>query len=147
MDSQETVGISATMCEEMIVPAYRKVMDCYGLLSYGCCEPVDSFWGSVSQFPNLRKVSISAWCDEQFMGNVLQDSGVIYQRKPSPNFVGIGKELDEDGFRNHIIKTLKAAKGCNLEITFRDVYNLDGNLGKPKRAVEITREAIEEHWQ
>lgn len=147
LDSQETVNISGDMFAEFFAPYYKKVADIFGLVSYGCCEPVHSFWDrSISLMGNLRKVSISPWCDEEFMGERLRGSNIIYLRKPSPNFVGVGKELDENAFRLHIQKTLKAAKGCHLEISFRDTYNLSGNLDKPRRAVEITREEIEKHW-
>jgi len=148
MDSQETVSISPDMFHEFFFPYYKKVADNFGLLSYGCCEAVHSFWDkSLSKFENLRKISISPWCDEQFMGEKLTGSNVIYQRKPSPNFIGVDVELNEDGFREHIRATLNAAKGCKLEISFRDVYNLSGRLDKPRRAVEITREEIENNWQ
>lgn len=148
MDSQETVGISPEQYGEYIFPYYKKVTELYGLLSYGCCEPVNTIWKDyLSKFPNLRKISISPWCDEEYMGEQLKNSRVIYQRKPSPNFVGVEKELDEAAFREHIGTTLKAATGCKLEITFRDVYNLHGVFDKPKRAVEIVRQEIERYWR
>ncbi len=144
MDSQETVGISPEMFDEFFFPYYKKVADQYGLLSYGCCEPVSGFWErSLSRFTNLRKISISPWCDEEYMGKQLSGKKIIYHRKPSPNFVGVGEALDEEGFRNHIRKTVRASKNCFLEISFRDVYNLNGNLDKPRRAVEITRQELE----
>ncbi len=149
MDSQETVGISPEMFDEFYFPAYKRIASLFGRLSYGCCEPVHSFWEkSLSKLTNLRKISISPWCDEEYMGAQLRGTGIVYQRKPSPLFIG-GTEyaLDEDGFREHIRKTMRAAKGCILEITFRDTYTLNGNLNKPRRAVEIVREEIENTWQ
>ncbi len=147
MDSQETVGISQDMFDEFIFPYYKMIADRYGRLSYGCCEPVSAFWEkSISRFENLRKISISPWCDEQYMGERLKGTGIIYQRKPSPNYVGLGAELDEDAFRSHIKNTLNCAKGCKLEFSFRDTYNLDGRMNKPRRAVEIVREEIENCW-
>jgi hypothetical protein len=148
MDSQETVGISSDMFDEFFFPYYKKIADYYGLISWGCCEPAHPFWEkSLSKLSNLRKISISPWCDEEYMGEQLRGRDVIYHRKPSPNFIGVGKELDETGFREHIRKTLTAAKGCKLEISFRDVYNLEGNLNKPRRAIEITREEIGNNWE
>ncbi|HIS78109.1 MAG TPA: hypothetical protein IAD03_01950 [Candidatus Caccousia stercoris] len=41
MDSQETVSISPDMYGEFIFPYYKKIAQTFGLLSYGCCEPVD----------------------------------------------------------------------------------------------------------
>ena len=148
MDSQETVGISPAMFEEFIFPCYRKIAEQFGLLSYGCCEPVDPIWDScISKLPNLRKVSISPWCNEEFMGERLRGGRVIYQRKPSPNFLGVDPVLDEEAFRQHIRKTLLAARGCKLEITQRDVYTIHHNIPKARRYVQIIREEIEDHWK
>ena len=150
MDSQETVGVSKEMFHEFFFPYYKQISENFGLLSYGCCEPVDTFWeDSISKFENLRKVSISPWCDEEKMGEYLRErKNVIYQRKPSPLYIGgTEKELDEEAFREHIRKTMKAARGCKLEITFRDTYTLNGNFNKPRRAVEIVREEIVNTWQ
>jgi len=147
MDSQETVGIGADMFDEFFFPYYKKVADYFGLLSYGCCEPVHGIWRSLSKFTNLRKISISPWCDEEYMGEALRGRDVIYLRKPSPNYIGVGKNLDEADFREHVRKTLYAANGCKLEFAFRDVYTLDGNLSKPKRVVAIVREEIENLWR
>jgi len=147
MDSQETVGVDPHMFEELIFPAYRKVADRYGMLSYGCCEPVDGIWDNcLSHLPNLRKVSISAWCNEEAIGEKLRGTKTIYFRKPSPNYLGVGAELDEDGWRAHMRHTMKAARGCQLEIAQRDVYTVTGNLPKIKRFIEIAREAIAQDW-
>lgn len=147
MDSQETVGISPEMYEEFIFPCYKKISSQYGILSYGCCEPVHPIWDNcISKLENLRKVSISPWCDEQFMGERLRGGKVIYQRKPSPNFLGVGTELDEEAFRKHMDETLEAAKGCKLEITQRDVYMINKDISKARRYVSIIREEIAKHW-
>lgn len=147
MDSQESAGISPEMYREFVFPYYKKISDMYGLFSYGCCEAVDPIWDDcISKCENLRKISISPWCNETFMGEQLRDNKVIYHRKPSPNFLGIGYAFDENAWREHIMMTLNAAKDCKLEITQRDVYTLAGNVHKPRRAVEIVRELIEEHW-
>ena len=148
MDSQETVGISPQMYEEFIFPCYKKISEQYGLLSYGCCEPVDPIWDNcISKLENLRKVSISPWCNEEFMGERLQGSKVIFHRKPSPNFLGVNPTLDEDAVRAHIRKSLQAARGCKMEITQRDVYTIHNDIAKARRYVEIIRQEIENHWK
>jgi hypothetical protein len=147
LDSQETVGISPDMFNEFIFPYYKKISDIFGLLSYGCCEPVDPIYDScLINCKNLRKLSISPWCNEEYMGERLKNSNTIFHRKPSPNYLGVGFELDESGWREHIRKTLKAANGCKVEITQRDVYTLNGNLQKIKRAAQIIREEIQNNW-
>lgn len=146
MDSQETVGISPDMFREFIFPCYKRIAGIMGRLSYGCCEPVSAFWDDIKTLPNLKKVSISPWCDEEFMASELKNSGIIYHRKPSPNFLGVGENLDENAFREHIEKTLTTARGCNVEITQRDVYTVNNDINKVKRYVEIIRESIENKW-
>jgi len=146
LDSQETVGVSPVMFEEMIFPYYKMIAEEYGLLSYGCCEPVHPFWNCLSKLDNLRKITISPWCDEEYMGAALRNRNIIYHRKPSSNFLGLGDTLDEDAFREHITKTLKAAQGCTLEITQRDIYTIHRNEAKVRRYMEIIREQIINHW-
>lgn len=144
MDSQETVGLSPQMYEEFIFPCYKKIAEQYGLLSYGCCEPVHPIWENcISKLENLRKVSISPWCDEEFMGEQLRNRNVIFHRKPSPNYLGVGTSLDEEAVRKSIRKTLEAARGCKLEITQRDVYTINNDLVKAKRYVDIIKDEIE----
>lgn len=148
MDSQETVGISPEMYEEFIFPCYQKISQQYGMLSYGCCEPVDPIWDScISKLENLRKVSISPWCNEEFMGERLRGSNIIFHRKPSPNFLGVGANLDEEAFRQHIRKSLLAASGCEMEITQRDVYTINHDEKKARRYVEIIRQEIADNWK
>ena len=147
MDSQETVGLSPDMFGEFIFPYYKKIANEFGLLSYGCCEPVHPVWDKyIGTLNNLRKVSISPWCDEEMMGERLKGSRIIFHRKPSPNFLGVGTILDEAGVRQHIDKTLHAAKGCHLEFTQRDVYTINHDEAKARRYIEIIREEIEKYW-
>lgn len=140
MNSQETVSISPDMYGEFIFPYYAETAKEFGLLYYGCCEPVHPIWKDyVSKLPNLRKVSISPWCDEAVMAEYLTGANVIYSRKPSPNFLGVTPEFDEEAFTAYVKNTVELTKGCHTEFIFRDVYTLHGNTEKARRAVEIVR--------
>lgn len=147
MDSQETVSISPEMYEEFVFPTYKKISEVFGLFSYGCCEPVDPIWDNcISTLKNLRKVSISPWCNEEFMGQKLRGGNVIFHRKPSPNYLGVEKNLDEADFRKHIRASIIAAKGCKMEITQRDVYTINHDEQKARRYIELIREEISNLW-
>lgn len=146
-NAQSVIGISPAMYGEFLFPFYRELAQRFGLVYYGCCEPVHPIWDDfIRHLPGLRKVSISAWCDEAFMGERLRDRSVIYSRKPFPNFIGVGSRLDEAAYREHMATTLNAARGCQLEIIYRDIYTLGGDLTKPVRAIQIARELIESMW-
>lgn len=142
-NSQETLGVSPAVFKEFFYPSYRKLAEMGGLVYYGCCEPVHNLWlDCLENLPNLRKVSISKWCDEEFMGEMLRGKRIIYCRKPDPNFIGVGRELDESAYKVHISKTLEAAKGCELEFSFRDIYTQGGNPNKFNHAIKILRKLI-----
>ena len=143
LNSQETVCISPQMYHDFVFPSYERLAKHFGLVYYGCCEPVDPIWDDVRTLHGLRKVSISPWCNEEAMGERLRGSSVIYSRKPSPNFLGVGSTLDEDAYAAHIRRTLECARGCQLEFIHRDIYTLDGNPGKIGRAVRILRREID----
>ena len=142
MDAQEAAGISPAMYHEFVYPYYKRISRRFGHLSYGCCEAVHPIWEDVSSFDNLRKVSISPWCDEVRMGEALRGRRVVYLRKPSSNFLGVGGALDESAVREYIKATLRAARGCVIEFIQRDVYTISGNVSKVQRYVQILRESI-----
>ena len=142
-NSQETVGISPEQFHEFCTPYYRDVCEPFGLLYYGCCEPTHTFWEDIRQFPHLKKVSINRWTDQQFMGDALRGSGIVFSRKPDPNFLGVDVVLNEEAWGAHIRETLDATRDVFTEIIIRDVYTLHGNLNKGRRAVEIARQEIE----
>jgi len=146
MDSQETTGISPAMFGEFIAPYYKRIIKRFGLLSYGCCEAVHKLWEPfLSKLDNLRKVSISPWCDEESMGDRLRGRNIVYLRKVSPNFLSIGANLDEESLRDHVMKTVSASKGCFLELIQNDVHRINGSSEKVKRFVNILRECSESH--
>ncbi|MBP3428213.1 MAG: hypothetical protein J6M47_08130 [Clostridia bacterium] len=145
MDSQETAGISPHLYAELVFPYYREMMEQFGLVSYGCCEASHPIWDNcLSKVKNLRKVSISPWCDEEFMGERLQGTGVTYLRKPPATILGMDTPvLDEEATLACFRRTAKAAKGCKLEIAQRDVYMVGHSAEKVRRFVELARIGLE----
>lgn len=145
MDSQETAGISPAMYRDLVFPSYQKLMNHFGLISYGCCEPVHAIWDHcLSTLPHLRKVSISPWCDEALMGERLRGTGITYLRKPPATLLGMDTpELDETAVLDCFRKTAEAAKDCKLEIAQRDVYMVGHSAQKVKRYVELARIGLE----
>jgi hypothetical protein len=146
-NSQETVGISPAQFHEFCFPYYHDVCEPVGLLYYGCCEPAHPFWEDIRQLPHLKKVSISRWCDETFMGEALRGTEIVYSRKPNPNFLSVDEHLDEEAWAAHIRETLEATRGVFLEFIVRDVYTVHSNLDNARRAVEIARREIDRHYK
>ena len=143
-EAEETVGLSPRMFTEGILPYFRELGEMAGKIYYGCCEPMQDTLPAILQaLPRIGKVSVSPWSDEAKVAELLRGTGIVYSRKPRASLVGVAETLDEDAFRSHIAATLEAARGCPCEFIFRDIYTVHGNLGKIRRAVELTREVID----
>lgn len=89
----------------------------FGLIYYGCCEPLDSKAEILSRIPNLRKVSVSAWVNIEKAITGLGDNYVL-SRKPSPA-VFILWEAEEAERQLREFKA--AAKDCNVEFIMKDI--------------------------
>jgi len=149
MDSQETVGVSPELFHKFCFPYYRDLAELFGLVYWGCCEPVDPIWElSISKLPHLKAVSISRWADQRYMADVLDGQGIVFSRKPNPNLLGVDVNLDEAAWAAEIRATLAATAGKNIPVEFvvRDVYSLQGNLAKARRAVAIARAEIDQFF-
>ena len=144
-NSQETVGVSPRMFHEFCFPYYRDVVELMGLLYYGCCEPTHPYWEDLRKLPHLKKISISKWCDQKFMGEALKGTGIVFSRKPDPNMLATHVKLDEVRWAAHIRESLEAAPGIPKEFIIRDVYTVHGDLNNARRAVEVAREEIDRY--
>ena len=141
-ESQETVGISPKMFEEFIFPYQLPVIEKFGLSYYGCCEPVHNRWHVIKRIPNLRRVSVSPWCDEEKMADGLGQN-YIYCRKPNPTLIST-ENFDEKAIKDDIRTTLHHAKNCTLEFAMKDVHTLNDEPDRLGRWVALAREVCEE---
>jgi hypothetical protein len=148
MNAEEFNDVSPEMFQEFIIGPYSRLAACFGALSFGCCEAVHRFWeDSIERLPNLKKLSVSAWCDQEMIGERLSGKDIVFHRKPTANLLGVGNSLDEDAVRAHFTRTATAARGLRLEIAQRDVYRIGAGPEKVRRYVELIRECIEKSWK
>jgi hypothetical protein len=142
-ESQETTGISPEMFAEFVLPYQLPLLERFGLNSYGCCEPVHTRWKHIKKVPRLRRVSVSPWCDQEFMAEAL-GRDVIFSRKPNPALVCV--DFDEEVVRKDLRKTLEVAGDCVLEIVLKDTHTVQNKPERLQRWVEITREEIDRRY-
>lgn len=140
-ESQETVGVSPRMFEEFVFPYQLPIISRFGLSYYGCCEPVHARIHIIKRIPNLRRVSVSPWCDENKIAAAL-GRDYIYCRKPNPALISTAV-FDEDAIRADLRNTLRAAKDCPLEIVMKDVHTLADQPDRLGRWVQIARQEID----
>ncbi len=141
-ESQETVGVSPEQFEEFVIRYYRPIVARFGRTYYGCCEPVHDRWQHVETLANLKRVSISPWCNQCLMAEILGRC-YVFSRKPNPTLVST-PGFDEELIRADLINTMTTARNCNIEIVLKDVHTLCGKPERIARWVEIAREVAEE---
>jgi hypothetical protein len=137
-ESQESTIISPAMYKEFVLPYLARLSSRFGLIYYGCCEPVDDRLEMIMEaIPNLRSVSVSGWADFKKVGDLLGKK-YVYSRKPTPAYIS-GANPDWGLVEEDMKKTYAATKDCNVEILFRDLYTINGDRKRLKKWVDMTR--------
>jgi len=142
IESQETVGVGPDLYAEFIFPYEHALAQRFDGVYYGCCEPVHTRWHVLEGMDNLKRVSVSAWCDEDFMAEAC-GARYVYSRKPNPTLVSTVR-FDEEAIRADLRHTIAVTKAhhCSTEIIMKDVHTLNGEHDRLTRWVQIAREEI-----
>ncbi len=145
LESQETVGIGPEQFAEFIFPYQQALGERFGRSYYGCCEPVHNRWDSLRRLSNLKRVSISPWCDQEFMARQM-GKAYVFCRKPNPTLVST-EEFSEINIRADLRETLEITSryGCSVELVMKDVHTLSGEPDRLQRWTALARECIAEH--
>lgn len=137
-ESQEATIISPKMYKEFVLPYLAQLSSRFGLVYYGCCEPVDDRLELIMEaIPNLRSVSVSGWADFEKVGEMLGKK-YVYSRKPTPSYMS-GAQPDWELMEEDMKKTYAATKDCNVEILVRDLYTIEGDRPRLRKWVDMTK--------
>jgi len=137
-ESQESQGISPEMYGEFVLPYLAKLSEKFGLIYYGCCEAVDNKLEMImNAIPNLRSVSISGWSDFAKCAEMI-GKNYVFSRKPIPAHIS-GPTPHWDLMEKDMKDTYAVAKDCNVEILYRDVYTIDGDISRLRKWVDMTK--------
>jgi hypothetical protein len=145
IESQEAACISPSMFVDFFLPYLAEVAAKFGLVYYGCCEPVHDRWRQVVKaIPHVRAASVSPWCDKPAIAEMLGRTGV-FSRKPRPAPIS-GPSPDWEALEEDLVETVRAARGCCLELIFRDVYRIHGDRPRLRRWTELARDVISREY-
>ena len=137
-ESQETTSISPDMFKEFMLPYLAELSAKFGLIYYGCCEPVHDRLDLIMEaIPNLRSVSVSGWSDLARVAEMLGDR-YVYSRKPTPSLMSGANPL-WDLAKDDMAKTYRATKDSCVEILFRDLYSAGHERGRLAEWVKMTK--------
>jgi len=135
--------VSPAMFDEFEIELCMPLFERFGLVYYGCCDPLDKKMAQVRKIPNVRKVSMSPWVDEE-LGAAEIGGDYVYSRKPNPAFLA-WPEFNEEAAREHIRATVDicARHGCPLELIFKDISTVAYQPQRLWRWAEITMEEVQ----
>ncbi len=113
--------VSAAMHQEFELDYAREWYSRFGLVYYGCCEPLDGKMDIVRKIPNLRKISMSPWVDTDAAAERV-GGDFVFSRKPSPAFLAPDTwhpDQVEDDLRHTAERC--AVHGCPVEFILKDI--------------------------
>jgi hypothetical protein len=141
LESQETVGVGPDLFAEFIFPYQLSLAREFGKCYYGCCEPVHNRFHVLRNLPNLARISVSPWADQEAMAEACADR-IVFSRKPNPTLIST-PHFDEAAIRADLRQTLDVARGCRLEIVMKDVHTLQDQPERLPRWVALARAEAE----
>lgn len=132
--------VSPAMHEEYEIDICKPMYERFGLLYYGCCEPLHNKIDMVRKVKSIRKISCSPWCDIDIAAdNIAGD--YVFSCKSNPAFI-CGGDFHEDDIRKQLSAAKEACRRTNtpLEIILKDVSSLNGHLDYVDRWEKIAME-------
>ena len=132
--------VSPAMHQEFELQYVNPIFARYGLVYYGCCDPLDHKLEVIRKIPNLRKVSMSPWTQAERGAEGL-GRNFVFSSKPNPALLA-GIPFDEDAVRRELtgIKAACDRHGCPLELILKDISTVKYEPGRLFRWAEIAME-------
>jgi hypothetical protein len=124
---------------EYLLPYYRR----FGLVNYGCCEPLHRKIDLIRKIKNVRSISISPWADVRLAAEQMRGDYVM-ARKPSPSYVAMDR-LDEQAIVQETRETLQACtnNGTPCMFILKDITTVRHEPQRLTRWHDLVRTTIE----
>lgn len=142
--AQILASVSKQMRDEFDIEYMKETVGQCGLVYYGCCEPLDTMIDIVEKIPNIRKIGITPWANQEIAAEAINNK-YVFSSKPNPANVAVDS-LNEETVTNELSIILKACRknNCNVDITLKDIstinYNLDNIIKWEKTAMKMVND-------
>lgn len=142
--AQIFASVSPRMTEEFEIDYAKRFFEGFGLVYYGCCEPLHKKIDVIKKLPNLRKISVTPWADVDEAADRMGGEYVMAY-KPNPAFVAT-QTLDENAIENEIRRALTACRrnGISCEFTLKDISSIHRNPQNLEKWAEIAMRLVTE---
>ena len=112
-------AVSPNMHDEFEIEYVKDILGQFGLVYYGCCEPLEHKIHIVEKIPNVRKIGCTPWADVDICAERIGKKYVL-SSKPNPAHIA---HFDRDTVVGEITHILDACRrnGCAVDITLKDI--------------------------
>ena len=140
--AQMLATVSPAMFDAYEIEINMPLFERFGLVYYGCCDPLDRKMDQVRRIPNLRKVSISPWASTILSAEAI-GRDFVFSAKPNPTYLA---NFDEGAIRSEIKETIKVceANHCPLELILKDISTVGNEPERLWRWAQIVMEMVQQ---
>jgi hypothetical protein len=134
--------VSPAMHDEFEIEYMKPYYERFGLVNYGCCEPLHKKIDIIRKIKTVRCISMSPWANVDVAAEAMGRDYVM-ARKPNPAFVAMSS-LDEKIIEEETLKTLRAcrANGTPCAFILKDITTVRNEPQRLTRWYETLRSAI-----
>jgi hypothetical protein len=118
--------VSPQMHEEFALEHEKRFHNRFGLVHYGCCEPLHNKVDiSRKHLKTLRKISMSPWVDVE-IGAKNVGTDLVFARRPNPSVLA-GSHWDPEYAKKELTSCLEKVKphGCPIEFIMKDISTVN----------------------
>jgi len=135
--AQMFATVSPAMFDEYEINYMMPIFERFGLVYYGCCDPLDGKMKEVRKIPHLRKVSMSPWANKE-RGAEGIGRDYVFSNKPNPAYIAFSS-FNEETVRNDLKETKEICRryGCPLEFIFKDISTVNNEPERLKKWADI----------
>ncbi|GHU15670.1 hypothetical protein FACS1894163_03270 [Spirochaetia bacterium] len=141
--AQMFATVSPAMFEEYEIDYMMPIFERFGLVYYGCCDPLDGKMKEVRRIPHLRKISMSPWANKE-RGAEEIGKDYVFSNKPNPAYIAV-QSFDGETVKKDLETTKEICRryGCPLEFIFKDISTVYKEPERLKKWADIAMAVAE----
>ncbi|MCE5278740.1 MAG: hypothetical protein LLG03_12010 [Planctomycetaceae bacterium] len=135
--------VSPAMHDEFEIAYLKPYLERFGLINYGCCEPLHRKIDIIRKIRNVRMISVSPWAQVEVAAESMGRDFVM-ARKNNPSFVAMDA-FDERLVVDEVKATLKAtaANGTPCAFILKDITTVRNEPQRLTRWYQAVKATIE----
>ena len=139
--AQMFTTVSPKMHEAYEIDLVKPLYDRFGLMYYGCCEPLHHKIGIIRKLSNVRKISVSPWADIDIAADSI-GRDYVFSSKINPAFIAV--DFSRDAIAGQVEHVLEATRrnGTPAELILKDVSTVQYDISRLERWCELVMSII-----